>query len=238
MLPNTLPSDALAKTFSYLFVDALASLQASSKSLALFVQHTATSAWSEALLFTSARLRDLLSRYGQAMGTNITNRQSSDWLASEYTSALRLLARVDEEPARRLRSQLKSDGLFPWLSTMIRQRRLALATASRVCLLGERGQIPLASTEGCQHILTLDRTARGADPVVSNIKKFLNAGQETPKQSFNQRLRLARRAVIAAAVGDYEDLLLVLSPPLGADPDASLCFEGLTTTALGLNACR
>ena len=237
MLLSALPSDALAKIFSYFFVDTLARLQTTSKPLALAVQHTATSVWSETLLFTSARLRDLLSRNGQAMVTNVTNRQPHDWLASEYTSAVRLLARADELPAWRLRAQVDSSGLIPWLSTMIRQRRLALATASRVCLLGDRVEKLLASTHECTHVSILDKTARGSDPVVNNIKKFLYAGQETPKQSFNQRLRLARRAVIAAAVGDYEDLQLVLSPPLGADPDASLCFEGLKTTALG-HACR
>jgi hypothetical protein len=56
-------------------------------------------------------------------------------------------------------------------------------------------------------------------------------------QTFNQRLRLARRTVVAAAVGDVGDLSVVLRPPLGADPGASLSFEGLNATALG-HACR
>lgn len=237
MLLIVLPPDALTDICSCLFVDTLASLQATCQTLAHAVPHAATSAWSDILLFTVARLRSLLDRHGFSWETRIRTRHTGDWLAAEYAAATRLLARADAEVARKPGTNVSLGGFVPWLSAMVHQRRLALATSSRVCLLGSHFEDSLALAELCAHLSKLDRSARGADPVVSDVTKFLDAGRQTPKHKFNQRLRLALRTVVAAAVGDFSDLQLALSPPLGADPDASLSFEGLNATALG-HACR
>ena len=241
MLLIALPPDALTDIFSCLFVDSLALLQATCRTLAHAVPHAATSAWSDILLFTVARLRGLLDRHGHSMETVIRSRHTGDWLAAEYAAVTRLLARADAEITRRTDVHVRVGGFVLWLSAMVRQRRLALATAARVCLLGRHEEDAPNLVPVCEHLSNLGRAARGADPVVSNIAKFLDAGRQTPyllsSQTFNQRLRLARRTVVAAAVGDVGDLSVVLRPPLGADPGASLSFEGLNATALG-HACR